>query len=95
MKLPVNPALPEGDRRASCPIQSLESGSNYITSISHCDGPKEEERETYVLGSPYNKAGAFTCCFPSLHLLHLNVSCVSHIVSVLNLNNCLRSSWVK
>jgi hypothetical protein len=51
--------------------------------------------KAHVLGSPYNSAGALTCCLPSLHRLHLNVSCVSHIVSVLKLNNWRRSSWVK
>ena len=51
-------------------------------------------KSTYVLESPYKSAGALTNCFPPLHRLHLNVSCVSHSVS-LNSNNCLRSSWVK
>jgi hypothetical protein len=66
------------------------------------EGKKQEKRErnrrerasTYVLESPYKSAGALTNCFPLLHRLHLNVSCVSHSVS-LNSNNCLRSSWVK
>ena len=49
---------------------------------------------TYVLESPYSRAGALTNCFPPLHRLHLNVSWVSHSVS-LNSNNCLKSSWVK
>jgi hypothetical protein len=55
---------------------------------------KRGRESTYVLESPYNKAGALTNCFPPLHRLHLNVSWVSHSVS-LNSNNCLRSSWVK
>ena len=38
-----------------------------------------------MLASPYNNAGDFTICFPSLHRLHLNdVSCVSHSVCSLN-----------
>ena len=51
--------------------------------------------KTHVLESPYNNAGALICCLPSLHRLHLNVSWVSHIVSMLNLNNWRKSSWVK
>ena len=47
-----------------------------------------------MLESPYKSAGALTNCFPPLHRLHLNVSWVSHSVS-LNSNNCLKSSWVK
>lgn len=53
------------------------------------------KKGTYVLASPYSSAGALTNCLPSLHRLHLYVSCVSHSVSVLKLNSCRRSSCVK
>ena len=56
---------------------------------------QKKKQETHVLESPYNNAGALICCLPSLHRLHLNVSWVSHIVSMLNLNNWRKSSWVK
>lgn len=50
---------------------------------------------TYLLVSPYKRAGALTSCFPSRHLLHLNVSCVSHCVVSLNLKSCLKLSTEK
>ena len=31
---------------------------------------QQDERESYVLASPYKSAGAFTFCMPSLHRLH-------------------------
>jgi hypothetical protein len=53
------------------------------------------EKNTYVLASPYNNAGALATCFPSLHRLHLNVSCVSQSVSSLNWKSCLSASTEK
>ena len=95
-------------RRSSCILPNSELGKWFHLSISDvppaepCDDQGGRSRKelrrgkdpTYVLESPYNNAGALTNCFPPLHRLHLNVSWVSHSVS-LNSNNCLKSSWVK
>lgn len=52
-------------------------------------------KHTYVLASPYSKALLLMTCFPFLHRLHLNVSCVSQIVSSLNVKSCRRDSSEK
>lgn len=54
-----------------------------------------EVKETCVLASPYNKAGALMTCLPSLHLLHLKVSCVSQSVFSLNWKSCRNMSTEK
>lgn len=54
-----------------------------------------ETIDTYVLASPYSRAGDFIICFPFLHRLHLNVSCVSHNVFSLNRKSFLSESSEK
>jgi hypothetical protein len=67
-----------------------------IPPANHCH-PRNRfsKHDTYVLASPYNNTGALMACFPPLHLLHLNVSCVSHNVFSLNKNNCRNASIEK
>jgi hypothetical protein len=66
------------------------------TTIKHTQsarGRRQDEQhyeKTYVLTSPYNSAGDFTICRPSLQRLHLNVSCVSLRVSSRNWKSCRR-----
>jgi hypothetical protein len=49
----------------------------------------------HVLPSPYSSAGALVTCRPSLHRLHLYVSCVSDSVSSRNRNSCRSASIEK
>jgi hypothetical protein len=69
----------------SIQIKELQSHKTYSAFIGY----------TYVLASPYKSVDDLIICFPSLHRLHLNVSCVSHCVFSLNKNSCRRASKEK
>lgn len=67
--------------RSSCILPSSELGKWFQLLVSflfcsnsdHAEGRRIGVRgtATYVLASPYSKAGALTYCLPSLHRLHL------------------------
>jgi hypothetical protein len=79
-------------RRAISSAPSWGNDSSYIA--WKCQYGVEFYRRpiTHLLASPYSSAGALINCLPSLHRLHLNVSCVSQTVFSLNLKSCRRSS---